>query len=96
MMRTYHLYVYAENCAMKGQVYVGDDAEGNGDLQEYGDGTREGLIQQAVDSLGKRYDMRPGGAGDSFRWTCDRNVLEYLNGPKVEYNEAIRAYSVVE
>ena len=79
------LYLYSENCAMKGRVAGSEDVEGeeeeleaNGDLFLYGDVTAESLIADALGSLAVRYDKRPGGAGDSFRWRCDRNVLAYL------------------
>ena len=48
-----------------------------GDLH-YREGSEEELIAEAKLSLRTRYDKRPGGAGDAFRWKCDRAVLAYL------------------
>ena len=75
------VYIYAENTNRKGQVYCGDDcdAEENGDLFLWGSGDDAELIEQAIGSLAVPCDRAP-----QFRHTCDRNVLRYLGGPKVE------------
>ena len=90
------LYTYNENTTFKGQVWSpkerhGEDessAEDNGDISLYGEGTEQDLIDKALASLATRYDHRAGGSGDSFRWRTDRNVLKFIGGPAVEYDEA--------
>lgn len=89
---TRKLYIYNENCTMKGRLYHGEGAEDFGDVSLWGGGTDEELIAQALESLATRYDLRAGGARDSFRWKCDREVLRYLDGPKVEFSEEKMVY----
>lgn len=95
------LYLYSECCNRKGQVAgvveSGDDDDfaDNNDLFCAGEGTRDEIIADAIASLALRRDHRPGGAGDSFRWSCDRSILAYLDGPAVEYDADARAYRVV-
>jgi len=86
------IYTYNENCTLKGCIYSGEDAADNGDVALWGEGTEEELIAQALASLALRSDHRAGGAGDSFRWSKARSVLDYLGGPEVEYDEMARAY----
>jgi hypothetical protein len=91
------IYVYNENCTSKGQVSMRNDEsdeerDDDGDLHLYGEGTEAEIIDAALASLATRYDHRAGGAGDHYRWTCDKNVLKYLSGPEVEFDEATMAY----
>ena len=95
------VYVYNENCTSAGRVSADDnttdeDRDDNGDLSLYGEGSEAELIASALASLATRYDRRPGGAGDSFRWKCDRNVLRYLGGPTVEFDEKTTTYLPVD
>jgi hypothetical protein len=86
------VFVFAEHCPMRARVvndpdqYLRDDGEYSDDITLYGDGDEPELIDYALQSLATRYDRRPGGACDDYRWNCDRNVLKLLNGPDVEYN----------
>lgn len=89
------IYVYNENCTLKGRIYHGDNAEDFDDVSLYGEGTTEDLIAQALASLATRYDM-PGGSRDNFRWKCDREVLYYLDGPNVEFSEEKMVYLPVD
>lgn len=99
-MATEKIYVWREQCTQKGQVWTGPDrcADASFDPDEcdditlYGEGTPEELIAAALASLATRYDHRAGGAGDSFRWKCDLAVLEYLNGPEMEFNRGRMVY----
>ena len=90
------LYLYAEHHALAGQIARLDveDCEDNNDVFLAVDCEKEDAIREALLSLGTRYDKRPGGAGDSFRWKCDRAVLAALDGPSVEYDPSARAYCV--
>jgi hypothetical protein len=82
------IYLYNENCVRQGRVagvLESDDEISDDDLHDIpaGDchrrwGTADKLITEAHESLATRYDNRPGGAADAFRWKCDRAVLEYL------------------
>jgi len=96
MTTTQKIYIYNENCTMKGRICHGnshyEDLADFGDVSLFGEGTDEELIAQALDELANRYDFRSGGARDSFRWRCAREVLRYLDGPKVEYSEEERVY----
>jgi hypothetical protein len=94
MNATSKIYIYDEHCTMKGRIYTGtdDEAEECGDVSLFGEGTDEELITQALDDLAHRYDLRAGGAGDSFRWRCAREVLRHLGGPAVEYSAESRAW----
>lgn len=96
MTATQKIYIYNENCTMKGRICHGnshyEDLADFGDVSLWGEGTEEELIAQALESLASRYDLRAGGARDSFRWKCDREVLRYLNGPKVEFSEEKMVY----
>jgi hypothetical protein len=91
------IYLYVEHHPLSGQVATLDveDCEDNSDVFLAVDGERDDAIQDALLSLGTRYDKRPGGAGDSFRWKCDRAVVKALDGPFVEYDEQLRAYRVI-
>lgn len=91
---TSKLFIYNENCTLKGRIYTGTDEEAEecGDVSLFGEGTDEELIAQALDELAHRYDQRAGGAGDSFRWKCAREVLRHLDGPAVEYNAERRVW----
>jgi hypothetical protein len=88
------LYLYNEGCTFKGRVYRGTDEEAEecGDVWLFGEGTDAELIALALDELAHRYDQRAGGAGDSYRWRCAREVLRYLDGPAVEYNAEQRVW----
>ena len=92
MNGTIQIWTWNENTTMSGRLYYGDRTEDNGDVSLWGEGTPEALVAQALDELATRTDLRPGGAGDSFRWRKARNVLKYLDGPAVEYDEQRRAY----
>lgn len=95
------IYIYNENCTRAGQVAIEtrnmseEDFAECGDLSLYGEGTRDELIASAIESLATRYDKRCGGPGDAFRWKCDRNVLESLGGPEVQFNLETMTYEPV-
>ena len=96
-MKTYRLYVKAENCTSKGTIYGADhlcDYADDCDCFLWGEGTREELIEQALRRLALRNDKRAGGAGDGFDWKCAQNVLDYLNGPEVEFDQKTMAYLI--
>jgi len=91
------IYTYNENCTRKGTVIVvldGDDDEfeNNGDVSLYADADKETIITDALKSLATRYDHRAGGAGDAFRWKCDRNVIDVLGGPEVKFDAKTMTY----
>lgn len=85
---TSKIYIYNENCTLKGRIYTGtdEDAVECGDVSLFGEGTDEELIALALDELAHRYDLRDGGGGDSFRWRCAREVLRHFSGPEVAYD----------
>ena len=80
-MTTQKIYLYSENCTLKGRPFSGGDDEAAefGDVFLWGEGTDEELIAQAIESLAKPCNRAP-----HFRHKCDRNVLEMLGGPQVE------------
>lgn len=89
------IYIYAENTTRKGTIAnVEPDDDGNitDDVFLWGEGDRDALISQALESLRVRRDHRAGGAADAFRWQCDRAALAYLDGPEVEYNAERRGW----
>lgn len=90
------IYVYAQHSTVAGEVYLGDNAESTDDAILFDEGTAEGIVYQAVERLKRRNDNHPGGNGDSYDWKCCRNVLEYLNGPAVKFNEQTGVYDVAE
>jgi len=92
------IYCYGEHTTSKGLVCQNEGLieHESDDIFLWGEGERDDLVAQALQSLGTRYDHRPGGAGDSFRWKCDRNVLEYLDGPEVKFDEEKMAYVATE
>lgn len=92
------IYLYSENCVRKGQVFAGTDneAEECGDVFQWGEGSEQELIAQAIDRLGVSYDKRPGGGEDLFPWKCARTVLAYLAGPTVEFDEERGVYVLEE
>lgn len=82
------IFCYGEHTTMKGSICHSADLieSESDDIFLWGEGERDELISQALHSLGSRYDLRAGGSGDSFRWKCDLNVLEYLDGPEVKFD----------
>ena len=92
------IYTYNENCTLASQVahetrhMSEEDFAECGDLSLYGEGTAAELIAEAMKSLATRYDKRDGGAGDTFRWKCDREVLESLGGPAVRFDSETMTY----
>jgi hypothetical protein len=92
------IYTYNENCTLAGQVaretrdMSEEDFVGCGDLSLWGEGTEAEMIAEALKSLATRYDNRAGGAGDTFRWKCDREVLESLGGPAVRFDGETMTY----
>ena len=72
------IYCYSQNANLAGRVFGESNTERKTDVFLYARGSRSSIIRKARASLATRYDNRPGGAGDSFRWKCDRNVLLYL------------------
>lgn len=92
------IYCKSENCVIKGSLAVvmeecdDDPYENHGDYFLWGEGEKEELIENAIESLGTRYDTRPGGAGDSFRWKCDLNVLDFLDGPEMRFDSRFMYY----
>lgn len=90
------IYCYGEHTTKKGEVCRNEELieSESDDISLWGEGERDDLIAQAIQSLGTRYDHRAGGAGDSFRWKCDLSVLEYLDGPKMKFDDEKMAYVV--
>ena len=93
------IYCKDEHCIQKGLLAIvcedsDDPYKDHCDYFLWGEGEKEELIEQTIKSLGTRYDFRPGGAGDDFRWQCDRNVLSALGGPNVEFNPESMVYEV--
>jgi hypothetical protein len=86
-MTTETIYLFAEQCNMRGSIYHGDNPELTDDAFLWGEGTREELIQQAIDALA----CPPGGA-PHFDWDCARTVLAYLDGPKMHLDADRRAH----
>lgn len=81
------IYIYTETCTMKGRVCQDEELieSGSDDIFMWGEGTKEQLIAEALRDLEKPtlrlYDVR-----------CARNVLDYLGGPQVEYDEEAGAF----
>ena len=79
------IYVFAEHTTRKGEIvldperYTDDDGHISDDVFLYGEGTEDELIKRALDRLARPCDRAP-----HFRHTCDRAVLDYLDGPRVE------------
>ncbi|HUX01966.1 MAG TPA: hypothetical protein VMY35_13405 [Phycisphaerae bacterium] len=80
------LYVYAEQCVRAGEIATDDPEEAAAlhDVFEWGHGSEEELLAQAVERLVVRQDSRPGGSGDAFAWRCARNVLDWLGTDPAE------------
>lgn len=77
------IYVYGEHTTRKGTVAYGVEPDDDGNVTDdvflYGEGTEEEIVAQALESL-----ATPDARAPQFRHKCDRAVLEYLGGPKVE------------
>lgn len=75
------LYTYNENTTRKGQVFRGEDseAEDNGDVSLWGEGSEQELIAMALEIL-----AGPCGGAPHFGHRTARNVLQFLGGPHVE------------
>ena len=78
------VYVYNEHCVMSGNIvhdpdqYIDEDGVVSDDISQWGIGSKDQLVERATGELARRYDMRPGGAGDAYRWKCARNVLKHF------------------
>lgn len=79
------IYIYAENTTRKGTICHDDDMieSESDDIFLWGEGTEVVLVGHARLGLSERRDTRPGGAGDSFRHTCCRAVLDYFGASVV-------------
>ena len=75
------IYTYGQQTILAGRVFLGetnldDNGEENGDLDLWGEGTREELIAEARREL---TIYKPGqGSNRHFAWKRARNVLEFL------------------
>ena len=75
------IYTYGQQTILTGRVFLGetnldDNGEENGDLDLWGEGTREALIAEARREL-TIYDAGQD-SNQHFAWKRARNVLEFL------------------
>lgn len=91
---TISLYVYGEQTSHAGQVCQPNPDEIDDEVNHWGTGTEEQLLAQAAAELARRNDTRPGGAGDTYRWRCARNVAAWF-GRDTVFDDATGRYVIV-
>lgn len=92
------IYVWCEHTASGGHVCIYDEndeeqkdwIENTDDVFQWGYGTREDLVEQAIDRLSVNYGMSA--IDNIFAWKCARSVLRHLGEPDYEYDPEKNVY----
>ena len=84
------IYTYGQQTILAGRVYRGnddDDPENNGDLDLWGEGTEDELIEQAQREMATYHPEQD--SNQYFGWKRARNVLEFLGADDADDCEEV-------